>query len=459
MSTIEERREEFREYLEKSGVVDALTAALVKLYEEPEKPECAVKFVRHRMCETAPTEEQYDELKTKFDETVAKNSDLKRKLRSAMGNIKRTQSEVFQMLDEGMQKLEEDENCTSLLKKFLSRDIFDQLKEVRTETFKSTLLDCIQSGLENHDSGCGIYAPDADAYTDFAVLFDPIIEDYHMEFDATSEQPQFDWGHPSEILNIDPDNKYIVSTRVRCGRSLEGYPFNPKMTEEQYEEIMTKVREILENMEDEYKGTFYPLEGMDKELQQKLIDDHFLFKEGDRFQESARATRFWPVGRAIYLNDDKTFLVWVNEEDHLRFISMQSGGDLGTIYRRLIEGVDIVAEHLPFARHERLGYLTFCPTNLGTTIRASVHIRLPKLVASDRLQELADQYRLQVRGTSGEHTESVGGVYDISNKRRLGLTEFEAVKELYDGITAIIKAETELEDEAETPTTEETPAS
>jgi creatine kinase len=77
---------------------------------------------------------------------------------------------------------------------------------------------------------------------------------------------------------------------------------------------------------------------MSKEVQQKLIDDHFLFKEGDRFLQAANACRFWPTGRGIYHNNDKTFLVWCNEEDHLRIISMQQGGDLGAIYRRLISG-------------------------------------------------------------------------------------------------------------------------
>lgn len=92
-----------------------------------------------------------------------------------------------------------------------------------------------------------------------------------------------------------------------------------------------KVSSTLSGLEGELKGTFYPLTGMSKETQQKLIDDHFLFKEGDRFLQAANACRFWPTGRGIYHNDDKTFLVWCNEEDHLRIISMQMGGDLGQV--------------------------------------------------------------------------------------------------------------------------------
>lgn len=97
---------------------------------------------------------------------------------------------------------------------------------------------------------------------------------------------------------------------------------------------------------------------------------------------------------------------------------------------------------MPFSRDDRCGYLTFCPTNLGTTIRASVHIALPKLAADKaKLDSIAAKFNLQVRGTRGEHTESEGGVYDISNKRRLGLTEYQAVKEMQDGILEMIKME------------------
>jgi len=124
---------------------------------------------------------------------------------------------------------------------------------------------------------------------------------------------------------------------------------------------------------------------------------------------------------------------------------MQKGGDLKAVFGRLIGGVNHIEQKLPFSRHDRLGFLTFCPTNLGTTIRASVHIKLPKLAADlSKLEEVAAKYSLQVRGTAGEHSASVGGVYDISNKRRMGLTEFQAVKEMQDGILEMIKLEKSL---------------
>lgn len=348
---------------------------------------------------------------------------------------------VLEKLEAGFAKLAAS-NSKSLLKKHLTKEIFDSLKNKKTPTFGSTLLDVVQSGFENHDSGCGIYAPDAEAYTVFADLFDPIIEEYHSGFKKTDKHPAKDFGDNSVFGDLDPTGEFVVSTRVRCGRSMEGYPFNPCLTEAQYKEMEQKVSSTLAGLEGELKGKFYPLTGMDKATQQQLIDDHFLFKEGDRFLQAANACRYWPSGRGIYHNDAKTFLVWCNEEDHLRIISMQMGGNLGEVFRRLTNAVNDIEKRVPFSHNDRLGFLTFCPTNLGTTIRASVHIKVPKLAANyAKLEELAAKYNLQVRGTAGEHTESVGGVYDISNKRRMGLTEFQAAKEMYDGIAEIIKAE------------------
>jgi len=352
--------------------------------------------------------------------------------------------DVIKKLEEGYTKLQSATDCKSLLKKYLTRPVLDECKEKKTK-LGATLLDVIQSGVANLDSGVGVYAPDAEAYTLFKPLFDPIIQDYHIGFGPGQKQPATDLGEGKTNLlpDLDPTGKYINSTRVRCGRSLAGYPFNPCLTEANYKEMETKVKAVFSQLESdpELGGTYYPLLGMSKEVQAQLIADHFLFKEGDRFLQHANACRYWPTGRGIYHNKNKTFLVWVNEEDHLRIISMQNGGNVGQVLERLIKGVKSIESKAPFSRDERLGWLTFCPTNLGTTVRASVHIKLPKISAKPDFKTICDGLKLQIRGIHGEHSESAGGVYDISNKARLGLTEFEAVKQMYDGVKKLIELE------------------
>lgn len=156
----------------------------------------------------------------------------------------------------------------------------------------------------------------------------------------------------------------------------------------------------------------------------QLIDDHFLFKEGDRFLEACGLNREWPEGRGIFHNNEKTFLVWVNEEDQLRIISMQNGADIGAVFTRLSKACAHIETVAKFAHDEHLGYITSCPTNLGTALRASVHIHLPNLgLKKAEFEAIADKYHVQIRGAHGEHTETDDHIYDISNKRRLGISE------------------------------------
>lgn len=124
-----------------------------------------------------------------------------------------------------------------------------------------------------------------------------------------------------------------------------------------------------------------------------MIDDHFLFKEGDRFLDACGLNRDWPEGRGIFHNDAKTFLVWINEEDQLRIISMQKGADILAVFTRLSTAAAEIEKVAKFAHDDHLGYITSCPTNLGTALRASVHIKLP-LLGKDkkRFNEIADKY-------------------------------------------------------------------
>lgn len=119
----------------------------------------------------------------------------------------------------------------------------------------------------------------------------------------------------------------------------------------------------------------------------------FYYREGDRFLQACNLNRDWPNGRGIFHNKDKTFLVWVNEEDQLRIISMQQGADIGAVFERLSRAAAHIETVVKFSHDEHLGYITSCPTNLGTAMRASVHIKLPKLSKDmAAFKAIADKY-------------------------------------------------------------------
>merc|ERR1711920_1060478 len=216
-------------------------------------------------------------------------------------------------------------------------------------------------------------------------------------------------------------------------------------SKEQRLEIMNKVVAACEQFEGDLAGKFYSLDSLSEADRKQLIDDHFLFKEGDRFLKACGLNRDWPSGRGIFHNNDKTFLVWVNEEDQLRIISMQPGADIGAVFDRLSRAAAAIEKIAKFAHNEHLGYITSCPTNLGTALRGSVHIKLPKLSKDwDRFQKIVDEHYVQIRGIHGEHSESTDGTYDISNKRRLGRSEKDLVQDMYNGVKQMIEAEKSL---------------
>ena len=174
-----------------------------------------------------------------------------------------------------------------------------------------------------------------------------------------------------------------------------------------------------------------------------------VFREGDRFLEACGLNRDWPSGRGIFHNEDKTFIVWVNEEDQLRIISMQEGPDIPAVFDRLCRAVAHIETVAKFSHSEHLGYITSCPTNLGTALRASVHICLPNLGKNmEKFEEIAAKYQVQIRGSKGEHSDTSDGIFDISNKRRLGRSERDLVQDMYDGVKAMMAAEMELANSA-----------
>ena len=165
------------------------------------------------------------------------------------------------------------ESCHSLLKKYLTPEVFELLKDRKTST-GVTLRDCINSGVVNLDSGVGLYAGDEETYKVFEPLFGPLIEDYHKGHKITDTHPSdMDETH-LKAPNPDPEGKYIVSTRIRVARNLRGYPLQPTNTLEGLHAIEQKASESLAALDGELKGTYYPLKGMDEATAQKLVWRH-----------------------------------------------------------------------------------------------------------------------------------------------------------------------------------------
>jgi len=288
-----------------------------------------------------------------------------------------------------------------------------------------------------------------DSYKDFAEVFDPLIQEYHgISADAKHTS---DMDVEKINGNID-DDVPVKSVRIRVGRSIEGFGLSPGITKEQRLEQEKLMINAFAKLEADLSGTYYPLTGMDEAVRQQLVDDHFLFVSGDKNLIAAGMERDWPEGRGIYHNKEKTFLVWVNEEDQLRIISMQKGGDVKGVFERLARGINAVQKSVKdesgkdFQVSEKYGYLHSCPTNLGTGMRASVHVDLPGWTKEGlpALKKRCEELQLQPRGTRGESGGQTGITYDISNKHRLGYSEVELVQKMIDGVNTLWKEDKEL---------------
>merc|ERR1739849_62852 len=309
----------------------------------------------------------------------------------------------------------------SLVTKHVTKERWDRVKDIETKTCGFTIAKACACAIEFDNQHCGIYAGDWDCYKDFSEIFDAIIQDYHgISPDAVHTSDM----EVSKIQgNIDPAAP-VHSTRIRVGRSIDGFGLSPGITKEQRLGVENLMKKAFANLTGDLAGTYYPLTGMNEQVRQQLVDDHFLFVSGDPNLKVAGMERDWPEGRGIFHNKDKTFLTWVNEEDQLRIISMQKGGDVKEVFDRLARGIKAVEDSVKkesghdFMLDKRYGYIHACPTNLGTGMRASVHIDLPGWTkySIDKLKARCEELHLQPRGTRGESGGQTGHTYDISNK-------------------------------------------
>jgi protein-arginine kinase len=309
----------------------------------------------------------------------------------------------------------------------------------------------IQCGIDGA-SGTGCAIPDEESYYLWQEWYDFIIDKCHGHPPGTKHITDIDYTKV-DVSKLPADlDKYCVSTRIRAARNISGYGLPPGSTRAERSEVETLCAEALAGLTGELAGKYHPLVGMEQAVEDQLQADHFLFQKPDpnAMIFSCGGVRDWPEGRGIYHNSDKTFLVWVNEEDQMRVISMQNGGNVPEVFERWAKGVQevekvLAAKGKKYMYDEHIGQFSSCVSNVGTGLRASMHILLPKIIdqiGQDGLESLCwDQLEMQCRGTGGEHTKAVGGRVDISNKNRIGSSEVELVQKMTDGVCRLIELE------------------
>merc|ERR1719428_844984 len=191
--------------------------------------------------------------------------------------------------------------------------------------------------------------------------------------------------------------------------------------------------------------------GMTAEQEERMREDHFLFQEPDStLLLSSGMGRHWPDARGIFANEAKNFLLWCNEEDHTRIISMQMGADIKAVFERFVLAVNkceevVKKEGYDFMHNDHLGYILVCPSDLGTGLRASVMLKIPLVSARPDFKQICAGMKLQARGGAGVDSGSAGGIWDISNSDRLGVSEVELVNMMIEGCAKLVHLEQALE--------------
>uniref|UniRef100_A0A665X5J4 creatine kinase n=1 Tax=Echeneis naucrates TaxID=173247 RepID=A0A665X5J4_ECHNA len=309
--------------------------------------------------------------------------------------------------------------------KVLTPELYERLRSKQTPS-GFTLDDIIQTGVDNPGHPfvmtVGCVAGDEETYDVFKDLLDPVIQDRHGGYKPTDKHK----------TDLNADHLKVLQ------------PWTSRVND-------LKEAENSVSLCGDLKGKYYALKNMTEAEQQQLIDDHFLFdKPVSPLLLASGMARDWPDARGIWHNDNKTFLVWVNEEDHLRVISMQKGGNMKEVFSRFCDGLTKIETlfkergHV-FMWNEHLGYVLTCPSNLGTGLRGGVHVKLPNMSKHAKFEDILKKLKLQKRGTGGVDTAAVGGIFDISNADRLGFSEVELVQMVVDGVKLLIEMEKKLE--------------
>ena len=235
-----------------------------------------------------------------------------------------------------------------------------------------------------------------------------------------------------------PESDIVISSRIRLARNLADFPFISRTTEADRAEIEKTLHGQINALQESGKfpreTLYFDVGDLDEVDRMFLVERQLISRE---LAESDGA-------RAAVIDPAERFSVMINEEDHLRFQVMHSGLDLGSTWRQIDELDDLIEEHATYAFSDKLGYLTACPTNVGTGVRVSVMLHLPALVITRQIEKVfksLQKINLAVRGLYGEGSQAMGDFYQISNQITLGMTEEELTKKVADVVPVLIDYE------------------
>ncbi len=221
------------------------------------------------------------------------------------------------------------------------------------------------------------------------------------------------------------ESNVVISTRVRLARNLKDFPFPCKLNAQGREKVIDKVKDAIKNSNSPIADDFSFIKMSELSPKQcvSLVEKRLVSPE---FVSD-------PQGRALLLSKDESISIMINEEDHIRLQVITDGLSLEQAYDTADKLDTLLDENLEFAFSEKLGYLTQCPTNLGTGMRASVMLHLPALEKSKAINRIAgnlSKLGLTIRGAHGEGTEPKGALYQLSNQVTLGISERAAIENL-----------------------------
>ncbi len=230
-------------------------------------------------------------------------------------------------------------------------------------------------------------------------------------------------NHAGEWLRgSGPMSDIVISSRIRLARNLNSFPFLSRASRAQRKELESRLRNVILNANIAPQTLYVDLEEAPQVDRDLLVERHLISKPHAAAEGS----------RGVAIGENETISIMVNEEDHLRIQVLRSGLQLDEAWEQINEIDDRLESRLDFAFHQRFGYLTACPTNVGTGIRVSVMLHLPALKLTGEIEKVfraAKEMRLAVRGLYGEGTEATGDFYQISNQTTLGKSEDDIISD------------------------------